>query len=138
MTTITLPTASAYAALPLSKRTALFGLWLKAQPRKGTYLFGDRHTCVLAQFSKALYSDEGGTGCVNDIGCGAQGRIDVMAGDCCDMSPATNAIAYGVTRPTQARIWSSDDVPITFGRASDAFQRAIKGRRYKAMAKAAA
>ncbi len=114
--TLRLPTADAFAALPLFKRTAIFARWLKAQPPKRTYVYFEGSKCPLGRFAQAVYRSKDGTG--DNAAIKLEGhRIEVMEG----FTPLSETLFY----PTPEKGRSGFAVR-TFGAASRAFQAALK------------
>lgn len=112
-----LPTAKAFAALPLMGRTLVFARWLKAQPPRKTYVYFDRNHCPLGTFARAIFRSKVGHGCNDSIRSGSASSIQVIPG----FSPLSEALFYrladGTARGSSTR---------TFGAASRAFQAALR------------
>lgn len=112
--TFRLPTATAFAALPLAEHTALFARWLARQ--SGSYDWGDTRDCPLGRFGTELYRAPA-TGCVNRVWSPASEEGDVtwieVFGDTNEDDPFINALSENRT----------------FGAASRAFNAALRAQR---------
>ncbi len=108
-----LPTAAAFAALPLAKRTALFARWLTRQPKRRTYAYDSLRDCVLGAFAQALFRSPEGNGVTSTIypSTSYSGEIEVF-----DSWELERTLFYTV----------SDDEQRTFDAASRAFNAALR------------
>ncbi len=124
-----LPTAAAFAALPLAKRTDLFARWLARQPKTKTYVYFDQSGCPLALFGQAIHRSKDARG--GNDGFRASNRdfkaLQVMTG----FTPLSETLFYPVDG---ANAPCSGNAVRTFGGLSRAFNAALKAARLSAKA----
>ncbi len=114
---IQLPSAEAFAQLPLLQRARLFGDWLKAQPREGTYDWNDRDRCALSRFSQAIHRSETAVG----ISCTIAAADNVSRNTEVEVFPGG---VYGRCADVVG-IGSAHPERMVFGEVSDAYEAAL-------------
>lgn len=130
----TLPSVSSFLNLPIKARAVVFGNWLKGKPRKETYDYMDDTKCALGQFAQELYKDKEACGVNSTIGAGNQSAFSV------EVFPAARNSAHG---PLVCAIWrgkttskghkndGDKNAAVSFGAASDAYQKGLKSKWFK-------
>lgn len=113
---VTLPTATAFAKLPLAKRTAIFAHWLARQPKRKTYDYHDAANCALGTFARALYRSPLARGSAWTIG-PRKGRYQ---------SYETDSVQVMDADAPASAICNAGSEDQTFGAASRAFNAVLK------------